>query len=162
MINKRGSLLDVAFVAIMLFFTATVILFGYKITASLNDKVQDSSIVDSYGKQSFNTLEGYYPTVLDSSFLFITIGVVIATIAMAALVRVHPIFIIFYIIGWVMIIILSGVFSNVYETMAENGQLSGVSTNLTIINTIMTYLPIIVGVLGTIIAIVMYKTWRDG
>jgi len=39
--------------------------------------------------------------------------------------------------------------------------LSGYAANLGVANALLTYLPIIVGVFGTILAIVMYKSWRE-
>ena len=57
----------------------------------------------------------------------------------------------------VILIFISGVFSNIYQEMAANVQLASLANEMAFMNTIMTYLPIIVGVLGFIILIVMHR-----
>jgi len=54
-----------------------------------------------------------------------------------------------------------GVFSNVYEAMASSSVLVGLSTNLVFVGSVMSFLPLIVGVFGSLLAIVMYKGWRE-
>ena len=79
---------------------------------------------------------------------------------MAALVKVHPVFIPFYIIGWIIVTFISGIMSNIYQEMAANTQLVTEANQLVFVSHIFEYLPLIVGVFGVILMFVMYKLWR--
>ena len=101
-----------------------------------------------------------YPNVIDNSFLFLMVGLSIAALAFAMLVRFHPVFFIFFFIILIIIIVLAGVMSNIYLEMANNENLSEQAAQLTFITNIMGKLPFIIGVMGFILSMVMYKTWR--
>ena len=158
--GKKGSLLDLVYIVLFVFFFSFSILIGYKIADAVNTKAQAMSDMSTEGKTAVGKLPGYYSTIMDNGFLFFTIGIAIVTFILAALVRVHPIFIPLYIIGLAFVVFLSAIFSNAYEAFAESSELSSLSANLTLINYIMTYLPFIVGIFGTILMVIMYKTWR--
>ncbi len=158
--NKKGSALDLVQIAVILLFFSIIILVGYKVTDSLNTEFAGNSEIDSRGRAASETLTGYYPTVIDNSFLLLAVGLSIVALVLAALVKIHPIFLAFYFIVWIIIIFISGVFSNVYAAMAEDPQLIALSQTLLFTNTIMNLLPFIVGIVGGILAVIMYKSWR--
>ena len=155
--NRKGSIQDLAIFMVVLLFFGMVLLIGYKVTSSLNDQFQASSIIPAEGKAASATLTGFFPGVLDNSFLLLTIGMCIVTLVLASLVRIHPIFIPFYFIGWVLVIFFSGILSNIYQTMAADTNLIAITNQLTFIEGILTALPIIVGIFGTLLLVVMYK-----
>jgi len=157
--NKKGSLLDLVWIVLFLFFFAFSIILGYKIAHEVNTKAQTMSGIDAQGKTAINNLEGYYPSIMNNGFVFFAIGIAIVTFILAALVRVHPVFIPLYLIGLAVVITISAVFSNAYEAVSTNAELSALAANMTMVSYIMTYLPFIVGILGTILMVVMYKTW---
>lgn len=159
--NKKGSLSDIAGMSIIIVILAIMVLFGYKITDELNTEFQANSDIDSYGKQASTDLVAHYPGIIDNSFLLLAVGLGIVSVVLAAMVRVHPIFLVFYILALLILIFVCGAFSNIYEEMSLDTNLSSLADRLTVIGTIMTYLPLIVGVFGTLLAIVMYKGWRD-
>lgn len=159
--NKKGSALDLILVAGIGLFFAMIVLFGFKMVAEFNDEVQANTGIDAKGKAAVNTLEGHYSGVIDNSFLLLTIGLCIGAIVMASLVRISPIFLGLFIIIWIIIIVMCGVFSNIYQEMAENTEMQAQANQLTFISNIMEFLPLIIGVVGGILAIIMYKSWRD-
>ena len=149
---------------VIILFFGVVVLIGFKISDEINTHVQASDIIGQYdpgnnAKTASSKLVGYYPGILDNSFLFLAIGMGIATIILAALVRVHPIFIPLFFIGLIVVIFGCGLFSNIYQEMAATGQLSGYANQLTFTSLILNYLPLIVGVFGILLMIVMYKLW---
>lgn len=158
--NKKGSLLDIIYIAGFLLAAAMFILIGYKIMDSLNTEFQAHADIPADAKTASATLTGYYPSVIDNSFLFLTVGIALVTFVLAALVRIHPIFIAFYIIGLGFVIFLSAVYSNVYQEIASNTLMVSLANNLTVTTTIMGKLPWFVGIFGTILMLVMYKNWK--
>lgn len=159
--NKKGSLQDLAFVATILFFGAMMILFGYKFMDSFNTQIQGSSLVDANSKAASTELLGFYPGVIDNSFLLLAVGISLLSIVLAAMVRVSPIFLVLYLIAFGFIIMLCGVLSNVYQELAGNAEMTALADNLTFITGILTFLPIFVGVFGGLLAIVMFKSWSN-
>lgn len=159
--NKKGSLIDLIFIAVGLFVFAVATLLAFKIYDGINTQIQAHSDIDSNGKDAANRLEGYYSGVLDNSFLFVCIGLAIGAFIMASLIRVHPIFFPFYIIALVFVIFFCGIFSNIYQTMAQDAQLATQAEQLLFISSILNYLPLIIGVFGTILALVMFKLWSN-
>jgi len=165
--NKRGSLQDMILIGVIILFFSIVVLFGFKFTSEIDSAIQSNSAVAEYdtgnhARSASTALKAHYPGIIDNVFLFFAIGLAIATIALAALVRVHPVFIAFYFIGLVLVIFFSGMFSNIYQEMAANSQLAAEATQLVFITNILEYLPFIVGIFGTLLMIVMYKSWKDG
>jgi len=158
--NKKGSLQDIIFGGVILLVAAIVILISFKLAAEFNNNIQADASIPTAGKTASNTLTNYFPGVVNHTFLLLTIGIAIATLVMAALVRVHPIFLVFFLIGLILLIFISGILSNVYDAMATDTQLAPQANQLNFISFIMTRLPFIVGVVGVLLMIVMYKVWQ--
>jgi len=159
MMNKKGSIQDLIYAMVIIFAFAVMILIGFTISSKLNTEFQASDDITAEGKASFNQINDLYPGVMDNSFLFLTVGLCIATLILAALVRIHPIFLVFFILAWAVLIFLSAICSNIYQTMAANPQLVAQAAQLTFVTHIMNWLPFIIGIFGGILAIVMYKLY---
>ncbi len=159
--SKRGSLRDLLVVGVILLFFAIVMLIGYVFMSNINDQVQTMSVFDTVpnARAATTSLTDVYTGPIDAGFMFLTIGAAIATLVLAALVRIHPIFIIFYIIGLTVVIIMSAILSNIYQEIAANPNVSAYAADFTFIPLVMNSLPFVIGIFGTLLAIVSYKTW---
>jgi len=158
-LGKKGSLQDLILIGTVLLFFAVIVLIGFKISSSINSNIQSGDTFTTEGKTASSQITGYYTSSLDNAFLFLTIGLSIVTLILAALVRVHPIFVVFFIIGFIILIFMSGVLSNIYSEMASNNQLSTEADQLTFISLIMGKLPLFIGIFGILLMVVMYKVW---
>jgi len=158
-INKKGSIQDIIFVGIMLLVLGISTLFGFLFVSNINDQFQSNDIITANGKTASQSLTDNFPGVIDNSFLLLAIGMALAVLILAALVRVHPIFIPLFLIGLIFVIFFSGVFSNIYQGIAANPNMIAYSSQLTFTTNILTYLPLLTGVFGTLLMIVMYKMW---
>lgn len=159
--NKKGSFIDLILIAVFVFVFCITSLIVFMVVGRFNDEIQDNSQMDHYARNASIDGVNFFTGALDNSILFVMAMLVIGVLAMAALVRVHPFFIFLFIIVLAVFIFICGIFSNVYETMAENPQLSTYANQLTNISNIMTYLPFIIGIVGFLLAIVMYKGWQE-
>lgn len=145
-----------------------ITLLVFKIYNEVNKKFQDNDDITTEGKVAANTIENQFTGILDNSFMLLFIGLCIAAIGLAALVRVHPIFFVFFIILLVIIIFLAGIFSNIYQKIASNPEMDDANNEgalladkLTFMTYIMRFLPFITGVVGFIMAFVMYKSFQN-
>lgn len=159
--NKKGSLDDLIFIFVSLFAIAVIILIVYKVSDSINTELQASSNINDRGKAAYNSINNMYPGVVDNSIMLLAFGLGIMAIIFAMLIRVHPVFFVFFIIILAIIIFVCGAFSNVYQEMAANPELSVLADNLKFTTAILTFLPFIIGILGFIVAIVMYKNFQN-
>ena len=158
--NKKGSVQDLIFLILVLTFFAFATLIGFRIHSGINDQIQTNDMVDTYGKEASTQLNGLYTGTFDNIYLLLAIGMSIVALILAALVMIHPIFIIFYLIAWVIVIFISGVFSNLYQEMASNPSLIAYADQLVIITSVMTYLPLIIGIVGGLLMVFSYKIYR--
>jgi len=167
--NKKGSVQDVMYIMVSLVVIVMISLLVYKIFNEVNKKFQDSTDIPQAGKTASNEIENQFTGVLDNSFMLLFIGLCIVAIALAAMVRIHPVFFVFFLILLVILIFLSGVFSNIYQKIASNPEMddannpgSLLAENLTYMTYIMRFLPFITGIIGFIMAFVMYKSAQGG
>ena len=163
--NKKGSLVDLVYFGLILLVLAVFVLIGTKVAGTFQDRIADMPVFQENAPNAItateNTLNNYKYTI-NSSFIFLTVFLGIVVLVLAALVRVHPIFIPLYIISLAGVIFVSAIFSNIYEKAAQNAVLVDVASSYAAMTAIMHWLPIIIGVFGTILMIVMYKTWSVG
>jgi len=161
-LNKKGSVLDLILIGVFCLAFAFSILIGFKITTEVNTQIQANTDIPIEGKTAATSLLGDYTGTLDYGFLFFIVGLSIGVLILAALVRVHPIFIPLYVIGLLIVIFLAGVFSNIYQGLADSPEFTALASQLMFIDKIMTFLPWFVGVVGVLLCIVMYKGYQDG
>jgi len=160
--NKKGSVLDLILIGVFCLAFAFSILIGFKISTEFNTQIQAHVDVPAEAKTASTSLLGEYSTTMDYGFLFFIVGLSIGVLILAAMVRVHPIFIVLYIIGLLIVIFLSGVFSNIYQGLAESTEVVALANQLLFVDKIMTFLPWFVAVVGTLLCIIMYKSYQDG
>jgi len=159
--NKKGSLLDIIFIAMAITFFSIVVLIGLKIATEFETNIDTNDIFAAgEAREQVELTRVKYTNTIDNMFLFLMIFLAIAVLVLAALVRIHPMFIPFYFIGWIITIFLSGIFSNIYQGMVTNTTLSSVATQLTFMDGVMRAIPIIVGIFGMMLMVVQYKLWQ--
>ena len=162
--NKKGSISDIAQILVILITIGMVTLIVYKISDSINTEIQESSAISDLSggnrsKDAINAMNNHFPGIIDNSMMFLLVGLCVIALSLAMMVSIHPIFFLFYFVMMGIIIWISAAFSNIYQKMAENAAYASLAANLTFTTFIITYLPFIVGVLGFVLSVVMYKTW---
>ena len=159
-LGRKGSFYDLIYAGIVVFFFSMMVLIGYRIYAGIDDELQVNDAVSADGRAASNQIRSMFPGVLNNSSILLLAVMCVGTLALASLVRIHPIFILFFIVMLALLIFFCGVWSNVYEEVATQPDMAAYAADLTSIHVVMTYLPLIVGVIGSLLAIVMYKGWQ--
>ena len=166
--KKKASIQDVLYIIIMIVVITVGTLLVYKIHNEINLKFQENEDITTRGKTAMNQLEGIYTGVLDNTFMLLVIGLCIVAVALAAMVRIHPVFIVFFIILLVIIVFLAGVFSNVYQKVASDSQMVDANDStvyladrLVFMSYTMQFLPFITGIIGFMMAFIMYRSWQQ-
>lgn len=159
--NKKGSLDDLMYVVGIILAAALLFLIFGKWSDSFNTRIQTMDVIPAEGKAAISKVDQLYGGVIDNSFLLLTIGLCIAALVFAMLVVVHPVFFVLYIITLAVVVYLAGIFSNIYQAAAAHPEMVPIAEKLIFTSHILTYLPFITGVVGFVLAIVMYKTWEE-
>ena len=159
--NKKGSLLDLAYILYVIAgFSLLLLIFG-TLNNAWNEKMQALDSMPAEGKTAQQKINNLYSGVLDNSVLFLVIGMCMATLIMAMMVVIHPVFFVLYFILLPIIIYIGGVCSNIYQAAASNPALSAMADQLIVTSYVCQYLPFLIGAFGFLIAMVMYKSWRN-
>lgn len=158
--GKRASVDDLIYLIMIVVAVGIIILIGFNFMDKFNGAVQGMSSFNANAKAATNAVTQKFPGVVDGTFLFLTIGLCIVALALAFLVRLHPIFFIFYIIFVPIIIYISAAFSNLYQEAAASAALADVASRMVFMSHIIQYLPMIIGIFGFLLAFIMYNTWR--
>lgn len=159
--NKKANLDDIVYViGVLIFFGLALLILG-RWTDEFNTRIQANDDIPASGKTAVSQVNNLYAGVLDNSFLFLTIGMMFVMLILAFMVIIHPVFFVFYFIMLGIVIFVSGAISNIYQTAAAEPELASTAAKLLWTSHILNYLPLIVGVFGFILAIVMYKQYQE-
>jgi len=160
--NNKGSLIDIMFIGVVLTVFAMTVLIGLKVATEFESSIDSNPLFEgSEARQNVESVRVKYTNTIDNTFLFLMVFLSLATLVLAAMVRIHPMFIPFYLIGWVLVVFLSGIFSNMYQSMASAEGMTAVAGELTFITKIVSALPFIVGIVGIMLMVVMYKLYNN-
>jgi len=159
--NKKGSLDDFVYVMGIILVAGLLFLIFGKWSDSFNTRIQTMDAIPDEGKAAISKVDDLYGGAIDNSFLLLTVGLCIAALIFAMLVVVHPVFFVLYLIVLSIVIYLAGIFSNIYQAAATHPEMAPIAEKLIFTSHVLTYLPFIIGVLGCVLAIVMYKTWEE-
>ena len=156
--DKKGSLIDIMYIGVALLFFAIVVVIGLQIATDFEENIDLNPLFDAgESRSAVENVRVKFTYTIDNTFLFLAIFMALGTLVLASLVLIHPMFIPFYFIGWVLVIYFSGILSNIYQTMAADPNLIDVASQLVFMGHILTALPILVGVVGILLMVVMYK-----
>ena len=117
--GKRGSWLDMIYLSIILLGLSITIIVGLMVLNNIRTSFEGNSGIDSTGVGWMNELEGKYVKVFDGIFLFVMIGVTLAALVGAFMIRSHPAFFWVFFILLIIMVVLNAIFSNVYDDIAD-------------------------------------------
>jgi len=155
--NKKGQLENYILIVIILFAFSMVMIFAYTMFSNLYSGFSNAPGMPDSAKNAMTTTLNQYSGSLDKSSIFLLVGIAIATLIGAALIMLHPVFIVFYIIGIMFMTFVTAVLSNTFQDMVASPQLQAAGIAMPVTSTIMGYLPLFVFFFGVIIGVVALK-----
>lgn len=155
--QKRGSITDIPFIIVGLF---SFILIGFLISLILyhfNANVSDNSVFDATSKDATEKISTSYPKIINGSVIFLFLSMCIISLALAAMISIHPVFIVFYIFELILYIMLGGAIADTYEVIIATEAMSPIVSYFSVTTTFFRYFPFLIGVIGFVLAMIMYK-----
>ena len=163
-LNKKGGIEDLVLVLGVVFTISLVLMFSFLVMDKFKEKFNEEPETqkDTHVNQSLEQIRGMFPGVLDTTLLLIMIGLFVGAMAMALMVRFHPIFFVFLIVIIGFMIVVSGAFSNAFQQIAENPEFASLASEMTLTVFVMKRLPWIIGSMACLLSLIMYKLWSAG
>lgn len=158
MANKKGSISDMPFIMAGIFSVALTALIVTLLLNNINTQIQDINTFSTSAKEASSKMASDFPKVMDGGVLFIFFCMVLISLVLASLVPIHPVFLIFFLLEWFLLIYVGGAIANTYQIIIENPVFATEAGQYVITTFFFRYFPYIVGIMGAILAIVMYKT----
>jgi len=162
MVNKKGAmLLDLIMVLVIIFAFALVVLFmqtvftQYKVALDENDHVE-SDVHERVLRETTTVLDR-----MDTIFAFMIVGSILALIVSAFYIRTHPVFFVVSVISLIIILMLAGIFSNIFTEISTAEGMTNATANYSIIPNIMDNLPLWMLMIGAMIIIALYAKIKN-
>lgn len=160
--KKGNAILDLLFTVGLIFIFALFIIGGYLAWSGINAELQADPDISQSGKAIATDVNTNYPAWFDNAFLFVFLGLWIASMLFAYMVDTLPIYFIVTLVLLIFILIIGAYISNAYEEITADGDLGTVASNFPIMNWIFAHLVEIITVMGLSIALVLYAKRRNG
>ncbi len=158
--NKKGSFFDAFFIVGFIFVMGITILLGGQILNSINDVVDGNNLFEQKSQDVITKQSEKYRSVWDSVFLFIFVGLFIASIISSLFIDTHPAFFFVTIIAMTILVFLTAILSNIYEQFAINPSLIDTSQTYVFIPFIFSKLVELTIGLGLLILLALYAKTR--
>lgn len=164
-IGKKGSLVDIVFIAVMFFAFVIVCLVGATVLRMYNNQTGGSDVLSEGGQNITRDAEASYGAVFDGIMTFMMIGLAVALLVSVMLIKTHPGFLWVSLFLMIIFSVLFFVLQEAWKDVSED-QLFANTTNATaqfpITSIIMdNYLTIFI-VIGIMGIIVMYAKFGGG
>jgi len=156
----KGTVLDLAFMIVILLAMGVTILIAYEILTDFKDNwanVTDdgpSAKILEKGKAALG--------FLNHGFVIVLIALGVAIILGAFLIRTHPAFFIISFFALVLLLLVAPQFSNMFNEIASAPELVAAANQFPIMVTLMRNLPLIILLFGAAVMIVIYGKIRKG
>lgn len=160
--NKKGSMEDVIFIAVIVAILAIFILVVAYITPEISDKLRGTDINNSAAARSALNYSDTFASRLNNVFLIVFVGLLMGMLVSAFLIEAHPIFIPIFIIFLGFAVFAGVIMSNVYETFSENSELAATAAQNTYVTAILNNYVLIIIVIGVLSMILTFGKSRMG
>jgi len=166
-LKKKGQINDMIFVLVTLTVLALTMLIAGYVYFQIEPAINDPDIATDESKEAYDAFGVAFP-IFDTSFLFITIGLILGLIVSSLFIPTSPVFLVINIIGFIILVFLGAVFANLYGDFMEQdtgdnmSMVSIAEENYPITTFVMQYLPYFGAGIIFILSIVMYAKGRLG
>jgi len=162
LINKKaqaGTFLPYILVGIVIVFIfAIVVLPVAQVGDEIFDELKTSPEFSDSNKsvEKINQVQSLMTPAFDQLVFIILIAIIIGSFVIAVFTDYHPVVVGIFILAIILLVIISGLFANVYSDVQDVERLQNKSAEFTLTNAVMgKQLPIIIGFVGIICVIIL-------
>lgn len=158
-ISKKGSIFQVFFMIALLIGVAVAGLLVLVMTSNINDFWDDSGLLNNtaVGTKAIDTLQDTAPKTTDYAVLFLFIGMNIGLMVAAVRTNFSAAIVFMFILLTLIAIMFAAGAVNMYQGLAQQPTILGISGDLTYTNFIFSkYFPLMISVICAFIMLIMY------
>ena len=123
--NKKGNIfLEGITILVVIFVLVIISIMGHEIFKDVNDTIQSDSQVSDSAKEHMQDSYVNYPKIIDGIFIFLLVGLWIASVSFAFFIETNPVFFVMSIILIIIVLIVGAIISNAYVEIANDDGLS--------------------------------------
>ena len=162
--QKKGSAVDLFYIVIGFFVVVIVGILVSAVVTRFNTQFQAivaPTVISADAYNAGNDLANTMPSTLNGALLFLFFGACIVALILASLTPMHPIFFFAFLLELILLIIFSGGIANAFQAFIETPSLATEHGQYSVLIFLFRYLPFIIGVVGFVLAAVMYKVRQD-
>jgi len=155
--KKKGDPTDIFLLLVILFFLVVSIVVALFVNSYIQKAISTTALNESSAYESINeSFSKINEYAVQRTFIFIFALLIIGILISSFLVRVHPVFLILYIIMLIVAIFISVFLANSYATIVENDLLDNISENFGMMTWVMKHIvKILIGV-GALSMIIIF------
>lgn len=160
--NKKaqvGSFLPYILIGIIIVLIFAIVVIPISYTGDqIFDELKET---DNFGSsnntvEKINQVQTLMTPAFDQLVFIILFSIFIATIVLAIFTDFHPVVLIILILAFILLVVVGGLFANVYDDVRDTEILSSKASEFSLTNLVMgPQLPIIIAILGTICIIII-------
>jgi len=123
--GKRGNMIvDSITVLVILCVFGLVLFLSYLTLSQWNTEMQADDEFSDAAKNVTSDITQAYPSYMDNGFVFILIGLWVASVVASFFIDSHPVFFIMAFLALIFVIIVSGYMSNAFVEVSEDAELT--------------------------------------
>src|SRR3972149_2832141 len=155
-LNKKAAIQDIIFVVIILFVASIVYVVGNKVLGSVGDNIINQPNIPNTTKDMITDAQDWYPTVFDGAFLFILVGLFLATAVSAFFIRSYPGFFFISLLMLTFFIFLGMVFANAFDDISNTADFRSSMTDFPLVSYLMGHYALFIMVFGILVLIFLF------
>lgn len=162
--NKKADVSEFIIWPVVIFFIAVSFLVSAYIINAFSTTIKKTTLNETdVGVESITKLDNIAQVVIQRAFLSVFAFLIIGTLLSSFLVRIHPAFLVIYIIFFAIGCFISIPLANTYQKLMENAEMAEVAGYQTMMNTIMEkILWVMIGVGAMSLIVVFGKMYGSG
>jgi hypothetical protein len=161
--NKKGDATSLIISLIIVVFVLALISIPFsKIFIEVLDQLEEQPEFSNNSISTMQNVEDKTIPFLDYLIMFSFVSIMIGLIISSIYIDTHPALFVVFIVVLIFAITLSGVFANVINEVGSDPQLSSTYDQFTYTGLMIEHFPILIFVVGLIVAIVLYGKSKSG
>jgi len=156
--NRKGNVPDLIYIIVILFSLGVTIIIAANFYGQYTESIADNPAFNNPVNTAVEADAETMLAALDYIFIFFFIGLIISTIVLGFQIRTHPVFFFISLILLIIVTILAGTMSNVYEQFTTNttSSIATTASNYTAMNFLFAHLPLFIAFIGVVIMVIFY------
>ena len=156
--NKRGNVIDVLFIPIILIVISVVLVISVRTTNSVKDALVSSDLNSNSVTNTSLSNVGSVNNMWDTLWIFIIFGVMIGVWVSAYFVRTYPVFFWIALLVFIILLFLVPTVANVYSNITNTSEYSSTATlSFPKTSWVVSYYPLIILVFIIVTAVLLYS-----